>query len=649
MISASTGNHGQSIAYAARLFGVRAIICVPEGANPVKVAAMRGARRRDRRRTAATSTRRASTAQQLAAEHGYRYIHSGNEPHLIAGVATAALEMLEDEPAIDVIVVPIGGGSGAAGACIAAKAVRSGHRGDRRAVRCGAGSLPLVAGAAGWSRIAWRRSPRGWRRGSAFELPQRMMREQLDDFILVSDDEIRTAMVAMIETTRNLVEAAGAASLAGALRLRERLAGRRVALVCSGGNVSPAQLEVRREACSPRCLAGGSVRPCRRNAVGDWLPSSVASSAACTSSSASSRSLTHLDEPASLVFWISSLWGGGALVLYGTFGRPEIATRLVVAGALLGFLATVWTLVIPLLVTCARVRLDPQLRPRRGRLVKITGVRTFVVGNPTPGYGGRYFIFLKLETDAGLEGLGEVYVATVSPQLVASMVEDVVARHVAGREPFHIEATWRDVYASGYAMRPDPTLVGVLSGIEMAMWDIVGKAVGKPVYELLGGRVRERLRSYSYLYAEAGDASDVYSDPGLAAERAAEYAALGFTALKFDPAGAYTSFDPRQPSLADLERCERYVAADPRGRRLALRPPVRDARAVHRRGRDSHGPAARALRAALVRGADAARVARGDGARGARDVDPDRDRRAAHDEARVRARARDAGPRRSCR
>ena len=134
-----------------------------------------------------------------------------------------------------------------------------------------------------------------------------------------------------------------------------------------------------------------------------------------------------------------------------------------------------------------------------------------------------------------------------------------MARHVVGREPFHIEATWRDVYASGYAMRPDPTLVGVLSGIEMAMWDLAGKAVGKPAYELLGGRVRERLRSYSYLYAEAGDATDVYADPDLAARRAGEYADLGFTALKFDPAGPYASFDPRQPSLDDLDRCERYV------------------------------------------------------------------------------------------
>ena len=251
--------------------------------------------------------------------------------------------------------------------------------------------------------------------------------------------------------------------------------------------------------------------------------------------------------------------------------------------------------------------------------MKITGVRSFVVGNPTPGYGGRYFIFLKLETDGGLEGLGEAYVATVSPHIVARMIEDVVARHVVGREPFHIEATWRDVYGSGYALRPDPTLVGVLSGIEMAMWDIVGKAVGKPVHELLGGRVRERLRTYSYLYAEPGDPTDVYTDPDLAAERAAEYAALGFTAVKFDPAGAYTSFDPRQPALADLDRCERYLGQSARrsaraatsssARTGSSRPQARSAwragwsassrsgsRSPHRPRRPRRWPASRARR-----------------------------------------------------
>jgi galactonate dehydratase len=193
--------------------------------------------------------------------------------------------------------------------------------------------------------------------------------------------------------------------------------------------------------------------------------------------------------------------------------------------------------------------------------VKIAAVKTFVVDNPPPHFGGRYFIFLKLVTDDGIEGVGEVYTATFGPHTVAAMVEDVCARHVIGADPFRIEALWRDVYGRGYSMHPDLSLVGVLSGIELACWDIIGKAVEKPVYELLGGRVHERLRTYTYLYPEDGDAQDVYLDPNLAAERAAEYAALGFTAVKFDPAGPYTTLDPRQPSLDDLERSEQYVRA----------------------------------------------------------------------------------------
>ena len=181
------------------------------------------------------------------------------------------------------------------------------------------------------------------------------------------------------------------------------------------------------------------------------------------------------------------------------------------------------------------------------------------MGNPPPHFGGRYFIFLKLVTDDGIEGVGEVYGATFGPHTVTRMIEDVCDRHVIGADPFRIERLWRDVYGRGYSGRPDISLVGVLSGIELACWDIVGKAVEKPVYELLGGLVHERLRGYSYLYREPGDETDVYLDPDLAAERAAEYMAEGFTALKFDPAGHYTTFDPRQPGLADLERSERYV------------------------------------------------------------------------------------------
>ena len=191
--------------------------------------------------------------------------------------------------------------------------------------------------------------------------------------------------------------------------------------------------------------------------------------------------------------------------------------------------------------------------------MKIADARTFVVANPPPSYGGRYFVFVKLVTDDGIEGIGEAYVATFGPHTVARMIEDVCDRHVIGADPFRIEALWRDVYGRGYSHRPDISLVGVLSAVELALWDIIGKSVGRPVHDLLGGRLRERLRGYTYLYPEPGDRADVYNDPDLAAERAAEYVARGFTALKFDPAGRFATGDPRQPSGEVLERCERYV------------------------------------------------------------------------------------------
>jgi len=193
--------------------------------------------------------------------------------------------------------------------------------------------------------------------------------------------------------------------------------------------------------------------------------------------------------------------------------------------------------------------------------MKITEARTFVVGNPKPDVGGRYFVFLKLVTDDRIEGLGEVFASTFGPRTVQRMIEDVIAHHVIGADPFGIERLWRDVYGRGYTSRPDLSLVAVLSGIEMACWDIIGKAVEKPVYALLGGKVHERLRTYTYIYARDGDATDVYTDPALAARRALEYMKRGFTALKFDPAGPYATLDPRQPSLVALERSEAYLRA----------------------------------------------------------------------------------------
>ena len=193
--------------------------------------------------------------------------------------------------------------------------------------------------------------------------------------------------------------------------------------------------------------------------------------------------------------------------------------------------------------------------------MKIAEFKTWVVGNPPPHFGGRYFLFLKLVTDTGITGYGEVYAATFGPHVLARMIEDVCERHVVGADPFHVEALWRRVYGSGYTLRPDLSLVSVLSGIEMACWDIVGKAVDKPVYELLGGRVHDRLRSYTYIYPDLsrGQDSSIYWNAEASAARAAEYAAQGFTAVKFDPTAPYSAFDPRQPSLETLDLAEDFV------------------------------------------------------------------------------------------
>jgi 2-dehydro-3-deoxyphosphogalactonate aldolase len=191
--------------------------------------------------------------------------------------------------------------------------------------------------------------------------------------------------------------------------------------------------------------------------------------------------------------------------------------------------------------------------------MKIAEAKTFVVANPPPHYGGLYWVFVKLTTDGGVSGIGEAYSVPFHPHVVARMIEDVCDRYVIGSDPFRIERLWRIIYSSGYTQRPDTSLQGVLSAIETACWDIVGKECGKPVYSLLGGLVHERLRSYSYLYPKPGDKTNVYADPDLAAERAAEYVKMGFTGVKFDPAGPYSAFDPRQPALEALERSAEFV------------------------------------------------------------------------------------------
>ncbi len=240
VVAASTGNHGQSVAYAARMFGVTARIFVPESANPSKVQAMEdlgaevvfhGSDFDDAREEAA----------RAGAATGQRYIHSGNEPHLIEGVGTYALEVFEDAPDVDVIIVPVGGGSGAAGVCLVGKTISPTTQ-----------VIGVQAEAAPAAYLSWKSrslvedsmntTAEGLATRTAFELPQQILWDHLDDFVLVSEDELWAATRTMIDSTRNLVEAAGAASLAAAIKIKRRLAGRRVVLVCSGGNISPHQI-----------------------------------------------------------------------------------------------------------------------------------------------------------------------------------------------------------------------------------------------------------------------------------------------------------------------------------------------------------------------------------------------------------------------
>jgi threonine dehydratase len=238
LVTASTGNHGQSIAYASRLFGVQATIFVPEGANPVKLASIRGlgAQIVEHGRDFDEARERCAV---VAAEHGYRYVHSGNEPHLIAGVGTHTLEILERQPDLDVLIVPVGGGSGAAGACIAAAAMRP----ELRVI--GVQSEAAPAAYRSWregviAEDAMGTAAEGLATRVGFELPQQILRTQLADFLLVSEDDLRASTVHMLERTRNLIEPAGAAPLAAALKLE--LDGAKVGLIASGGNVSLDQL-----------------------------------------------------------------------------------------------------------------------------------------------------------------------------------------------------------------------------------------------------------------------------------------------------------------------------------------------------------------------------------------------------------------------
>lgn len=241
VVTASTGNHGQSIAYAARLFGIRAIIVAPKGANPVKVEAMKGygaevvfyGKDFDAAKT---------HCEEMAREHGLRYISSGDEPYLIAGVGTITLEILEQIPRVEMIFVPIGGGSGAAGACLVAKTINP----DIKVIGVQAAEAPsayLTWKNRRYTTAQMKTEAEGLATRSPFMLPQKIIWQYLDDFLLIEEEAMRKAVKLYLEKAKTLAEYAGAAPLAAALQIKDRVRDKTIALVLSGGNIAPDKLQ----------------------------------------------------------------------------------------------------------------------------------------------------------------------------------------------------------------------------------------------------------------------------------------------------------------------------------------------------------------------------------------------------------------------
>ena len=241
VIAATSGNFGQGIAYAAGVFGVEANVVMPVETNPGKVQSMRnlGANLIFHGQVFDDSREH---AERLAGEEGYRYVHSANEPALIPGVGTYSLEIFEDLPDVDVIIVPVGGGSGACGACI----VADGLNRDVEVIGVQSASAPGAYRSwkeGGLVEDRMETEAEGLATRTGYELTQSIMRDLLDDFILVSEEELEQAVVLHLEHTHNLTEHAGAAPLAAALKMADRLQGKKIALVVSGGNISVDQLK----------------------------------------------------------------------------------------------------------------------------------------------------------------------------------------------------------------------------------------------------------------------------------------------------------------------------------------------------------------------------------------------------------------------
>lgn len=194
--------------------------------------------------------------------------------------------------------------------------------------------------------------------------------------------------------------------------------------------------------------------------------------------------------------------------------------------------------------------------------MQLESVEIFAVAPPPPGWGGRYWLIVRVATACGITGLGEVYAAGVGPEAMRAVIQDVFARHCQGENPQDIERMFRRAYSSGFTQRPDPTVIGAFSGLEMACWDILGKARDVPVWALLGGRMNDRLRAYTYLYPLPHHPQpQFWIDADMAAEAALAAVEAGWTAVKFDPAGPYTMRGGHMPGLKDIETSVAFCRA----------------------------------------------------------------------------------------
>jgi len=192
--------------------------------------------------------------------------------------------------------------------------------------------------------------------------------------------------------------------------------------------------------------------------------------------------------------------------------------------------------------------------------MRITNLDVIVTAPPAPGWGGRYWILVKVTTNTNVVGWGECYASSVGPKAMTTVIEDVFERYFLNQSPENIELMFRRTFSSGFTQRPDLSVMGAFSGLEIACWDILGKERNRPVWALLGGKMNESIRAYSYLYPlENHDLKSFWTSPENAAESASDLVSRGYTALKFDPAGPYTMRGGHQPALCDIELCVSFM------------------------------------------------------------------------------------------